>query len=333
MAAARFPTPYRKVHTMRDFGRFLASAALGLLATLAAPAGAQPLDLLDTTPRDVLVQVDEFLDDYGAVGVAFGTPVTGQLTSNGVTSTITVGGATIEALVETVFAGVATVVPGSFTDYVIEIDVATGTVLSASISGQVTVPILGTIGVDQTASSNALAGYKLTNIFGFILPVFCTGGAGCVIVPGSPYDGSTGQLNAVGVITSAFNIFTPFGDLKISEVPPPLACEVAMSQPSYVDGQDVVITSLRFQNTTASPVPARLRLQIGLPFGIVVDAIDLGAGGGFSVPALFDTQLGPVTMFTLQPGQPRGNFFWRCALEDPISGAVIAEDVANFVFE
>lgn len=331
--AATSPTPDRKVHTMRDFGRLLASAALGLLATSATPAAAQPLDLSDTTPRDVLVQIDEYVDDYGAVGVAFGAPVTGQLTSDGVISTITLDGATVEALVDTLFAGVATAVPGSFSAYGIEIDVATGTVLSASVSGLVTVPILGAIAIEQTASSNTLAGYTLTNIFGFMLPVFCTGGAGCVIAPGSAYDGMTGQLNAVGVITSVFNIFTPFGDLRISEVPSPLACEVAMSQPSYVDGEDVVITSLRFQNTSASPVPARLRLQIGLPFGIVVDAIDLGAGGGFSVPALFDRQLGPVTMFTLQPGQPRGNFFWRCALEDPISGAVIAEDVANFVFQ
>jgi hypothetical protein len=38
-------------------------------------------------------------------------------------------------------------------------------------------------------------------------------------------------------------------------------------------------------------------------------------------------------MFTLQPGQPRGNFQWRCALEDPHTGAVLAEDFAPFVFE
>ena len=114
---------------------------------------------------------------------------------------------------------------------------------------------------------------------------------------------------------------------------PGLACEVAMNQPSYQDGDSVVITSLRFTNNNQTPTGARLRLQLTLPFGITVDVLDLGAGGGFVVPASFDRELGPVAMFTLQPGQPRGDFLWHCALEDPTSGAIFAEDVAAFAFE
>lgn len=110
-------------------------------------------------------------------------------------------------------------------------------------------------------------------------------------------------------------------------------CDVEMSQPSYADGEDVVITSIRFTNNETSAREARLRLQLTLPFGITVDVLDLGASGGFFVPASFDRELGPVTMFTLQPGQPRGDFAWRCALEDPNSDAILAEDVAAFAFE
>ena len=29
----------------------------------------------------------------------------------------------------------------------------------------------------------------------------------------------------------------------------------------------------------------------------------------------------------------RGDFAWRCALEDPDTGEILAEDVADFVFE
>jgi uncharacterized membrane protein len=115
--------------------------------------------------------------------------------------------------------------------------------------------------------------------------------------------------------------------------PPGLSCEVEMSQATYADGDAVVITSLRFVNNDTAPAPARLRLQITLPFGITVDALDLGAGGGFAVPAAYNRQLGPVTMFTLQPGQPRGAFSWRCAFEHPMTGAVLAEAIASFTFE
>jgi uncharacterized membrane protein len=129
-------------------------------------------------------------------------------------------------------------------------------------------------------------------------------------------------------------LFPPVFQAWVATIDPPgFACDVTMSQASYANGQPVVITSLRFTNNDTAPTEARLRLQLTLPFGITANALDLGAGGGFFVPASFDKQLGPVTMFTLQPGQPRGNFQWRCALEDPHTGAVLAEDVAPFTFQ
>ncbi len=304
----------------------------GLLG-VALPVRAVPVDLSDATPRTVLVEVDEFLDDYAAIGAGFGAPVEGQFASDGVTAVVTVSGGVIEALVDQVFAGAASAVPGSFSDYLVAIDVATGAVLSATVDGQVTVPILGTISLAQTASSGQVAGFKLTNIFGYTLPIHCTSGVDCTIVPGLPYDPASGQLNAVGVIATVFDVFTPFGDLRLSELTPPLDCDVEMSQAAYTDGQDVVITSLRFTNNTPDAIETRLRLQITLPFGITANAIDLGAGGGFFIPGSFDNQLGPVTMFTLQPGQPRGDFSWRCALEDPLTGAIQAEDIAPFQFQ
>jgi hypothetical protein len=140
-----------------------------------------------------------------------------------------------------------------------------------------------------------------------------------------------GQESSMSMLHSRNPVTGPVASLDV--VQPALACDVEMSQPTYGNGEDVVITSLRFVNHTAAPVEARLRLQLTLPFGITANALDLGAGGGFFVPASFDRELGPVTMFTLQPSQPRGPFQWRCALEDPDTGAVIAEDLAPFTFE
>jgi hypothetical protein len=115
---------------------------------------------------------------------------------------------------------------------------------------------------------------------------------------------------------------------------PDVYCEVAMSKQSYQMGDPIVITTLRFTNLDSTPVPTRLRLQLLLPSSIrdnLVDAIDLGANGSFSIPGNFDKQLGPVTMFTLSPATPlRGSFQWRCAFEDPATGDVISEDRAAF---
>jgi hypothetical protein len=115
---------------------------------------------------------------------------------------------------------------------------------------------------------------------------------------------------------------------------PDVLCDVAMSQSSYGNGDTAVLSSLRFRNLEAAPVETRLRLQLRLPSAVLytIDAIDIGAGGGFSIPGSFDRQLGPATIFTVSPTTPplRGSFEWRCALEDPDTGEVFVEDRAAF---
>jgi len=91
-----------------------------------------------------------------------------------------------------------------------------------------------------------------------------------------------------------------------------------------------VLSTVRFQNTGAVNEPVRLRLRFGLPNGAVVDAIDIGQGGGFALPAGIDLNFGPLVLFPISPGIPRGDFFWACSLEDPFLGDVLAEDVAPF---
>lgn len=155
-----------------------------------------------------------------------------------------------------------------------------------------------------------------------------------VTVPSDGLGSVVGISNDGRTITGWRAVAGTSGEPWLAEIDEPgLACDVEMSQAAYVDGDSVEIASLRFTNHNQTLSAARLRLQLTLPFGITADVLDLGAGGGFFVPASFDHQLGPVTMFTLQPGQPRGGFTWRCALEDPVSGAILAEDTAPFAFE
>lgn len=111
-------------------------------------------------------------------------------------------------------------------------------------------------------------------------------------------------------------------------------CDVETSEATYGDGQTVEIPLLRFANHTGAPLPARVRFQIRLPFGLAIDALDLN----LTLPAGIDRDLAdplPISLFTVggQPPQLLGDYELRCRIEDPTTGAPIAEDVQGFFVE
>lgn len=109
-------------------------------------------------------------------------------------------------------------------------------------------------------------------------------------------------------------------------------CEVETSEADYDTGEQVQITSLRFANYTGAPLPARVRFQIVLPFGLAIDALDLG----LTMPDRIDKQLAlaeqPISLFTLGGQHPAllGDYELRCRIEEPGSGAVLASDTHAF---
>jgi CheY-like chemotaxis protein len=106
-------------------------------------------------------------------------------------------------------------------------------------------------------------------------------------------------------------------------------CDVSMSQPAYVDGEAVVISTLRYANPGPTALDTRMLLQLTLRFGVTVNIVDVNV----TLPAGLDNNLGPATLVTLPPGHPRGVWELRCALEDQATGAVQAEDTAGFEFQ
>jgi hypothetical protein len=112
--------------------------------------------------------------------------------------------------------------------------------------------------------------------------------------------------------------------------PGQFGCNVELIDSSYTNGEPVRITTLRYANLGPTPLGTRLRLQLELPFPLTIQVLDLGADGSFAIPSGLNVDLAPVTMFTVQPGQPRGNFALRCALEDAVTGRVQAEDRVPF---
>lgn len=299
-----------------------------LLGSATAASAATPLDLTDPTTRTIRIEVDQELHDYAAVGGAYSLPIPATFTSDGTTATITVDGSATAAFIDDFFNGAVSTVPGSFSDYVITIDVATGVVTSANATG-ILDTVLGQVPVDQTASSTALAGFEIFPFMGFDFPLFCTSGASCTIVPGAPYDPLTGRANAVGIIvTPVFNTFTPFGDVRLTE-DDELRCDLAVNAKDFVP-LETVEAGVLFRNGSGTGRAVEAKVWIETADGFLVSAINVGANGGTFLPAGFE-QLSPVSpLFAVQPSTVLGDWQVGCRLLDPITGETLASDLDTF---
>jgi hypothetical protein len=297
-----------------------------VLSTSTAVAG--PLNLADPTPRQIRVEVDQELHDYAAIGGAYSLPVAAGYTSDGTTATITIEGSAAAAFVNDFFNGAVGTVPGSFSDYVITIDVASGAVTSAHVTG-ILDTVLGNVPIEQTASSAALSGFSIFPFMGFDFPLFCTSGVDCTLVPGAPYDPVTGRANAVGIIvTSVFNTFTPFGDIRLSE-DDGLRCDTAVNAKDFLT-METVEAGILFRNGAATGRAVEAKVWIERADGFLVSAINVGANGSTFLPGGFENTQPLSPLFTVGPSTILGDWQIGCRLLDPITGETLAEDLDPF---
>ncbi len=112
-----------------------------------------------------------------------------------------------------------------------------------------------------------------------------------------------------------------------------LACDLEVDAASYGDGASIVATRFRLANASASAVAAELKIWLRLPDGTPLELIDVGADGGYVLPAGFDTDSGPVALFGVTSDWPRGDYELGCRFLDPVSGESWAVDEASFRVE
>jgi hypothetical protein len=216
----------------------IASIALGILAgSVSAAAQEIPLQVLDPTPRGVLVRFEESIDP-GAVGQVFGAAWPAEWS-------VTSGIGRIELSAET--HGLARAageglgfapVPGSFAPIAIEIDLATLEATSEPTGGALAGGQLSLGFATHALDSAATAGFIGPNAGALLctsqqqiddacssIPFLC--GKTCTLVPGSPFDPVTGKLHLVGsesqqacdgaVCQGPFEVFATTGDLLLVE--------------------------------------------------------------------------------------------------------------------
>lgn len=226
-----------------------ALAALAALGAHGAVAQELPLQVLDPTPRTVLVRFEQSTDP-AVVGQSFGAAWPAAWS-------VTAGVGRIEMSAET--HGEARAAgeglgyepyPGSFSPLVVEIDQATLEATSEpTAGGLVNEPLsfgFETRALDTTATAGFI-GPDFGNFFCTSqqqiddlcpsFPLIC--GKTCTLVPGAPFDPITGKLNLVGsesqqgcdggFCQGPFEVFAKTGDLLVTELP--AAPVPAASQP------------------------------------------------------------------------------------------------------
>lgn len=205
-------------------------AALALGASLLPGlARAAPLDLANPTPRAILVEF-EISSNPSTIGQVYSQPYAATYSATGNTGTVVISAPVYETAIQTNdldyfnSALFGTLVPGTSTEFRLEIDLTTGFATAQTLSYQATVqvPSTQTGTLTRQLSTSATAGYAfLPSPPGF--PFFCTP---CTPVLGAAYAPATGKLNAVGSdrFLSADvdqRSFARAGDLRLTEIPTP----------------------------------------------------------------------------------------------------------------
>jgi hypothetical protein len=134
--------------------------------------------------------------------------------------------------IETVVLANEAPVPGSFSDFVWTLDVTTGEVLEARVSGEVVRELdigffrqeVGTR-IEVVMTTREVAGYRApTSLLGQTLHRHCRDASrDCTLVPGEAYDEATGHVNAVGTVAASAagveaRTFSPLGEARFSEI-------------------------------------------------------------------------------------------------------------------
>ncbi len=107
---------------------------------------------------------------------------------------------------------------------------------------------------------------------------------------------------------------------------PDAACEIELSQSSYGAGETVVASEFAIRGNAATSVAIEWKVWLRVPGIAPLSYVNVGADGSFILPAGTDAELGPIDVFTVEPGFPRGTYHLSCRVLDPVTGETHAVD-------
>jgi hypothetical protein len=182
------------------------------------------LDLADATSRNVFVWFEQSDADAptntpGVLDTEWSGRLAATYTSDGTTATVTVDGADFEPVVTAIgYAPQA----GTFSDYVFQIDVATGD-FTGAFTGTVTLDGRD-VDWDNDVDSTLTVGYRSNSMTVPDTNVsywqYCEMGMSCVLVAGPVGTNVWSMLDDLGVM-QVVTTFSPFGESALGEIPEP----------------------------------------------------------------------------------------------------------------
>jgi len=207
---------------------------LGLLLLVPGGALAEPVDLLDATPRWITVAFEVSPPDRPAqANSVYSRDIPAWLEPGDQPDHRKV---TVDRRdVEQVLMAAHDPVPGSFSDFTWCFDASTGRVVAAELSGSLKKELdwglfrsKAKARIEVHMSTEVVSGFEQPRRWlGQMLFGFCDDPVGpdCTVVPAVEYDARSGYVNAVGELTVHFGdltlrTFSPLGEAVFSEIDP-----------------------------------------------------------------------------------------------------------------
>ena len=111
---------------------------------------------------------------------------------------------------------------------------------------------------------------------------------------------------------------------------PGAVCDIQLGQSSFQNGEQISIQVFRLGNQKLTPLAIEFKLWLEVPGPVAVGLGQSGADGSFVLPAGFNQNFGPFNLFAVAPTMPRGSYAFNCRMLNPVTGALMAEDINSF---
>ena len=111
---------------------------------------------------------------------------------------------------------------------------------------------------------------------------------------------------------------------------PGAVCDIQLSQSSFQNGELISIQVFRLGNQKPTPLAIELKLWLEVPGPVPVGLAQSGADGSLVFPAGLNQNVGPFNLFAVAPTMPRGTYGFNCRMVNPVTGALMAEDINSF---